>query len=78
MNKYPVVYRLTLLTSFLAMATTSFGQTGASGNNWPAYAADTGSTKYSPLDQISADNVGELEIVWRRPALDAFYLTLNP
>lgn len=53
-------------------------QHGATDGNWPAYAADVGSTKYSPLDQINAGNVDQLEIVWRRPALDPYYLTLNP
>lgn len=31
---------------------------------WPHYGRDLASTKYAPLDQITADNVGELEIVW--------------
>ena len=29
------------------------------------YGGDAGGTKYSPLDQICAENVSELEIVWR-------------
>lgn len=78
MNKYPVFYRFLMFVGFLTANAASLAQTGATGNNWPAYAADTGSTKYSPLDQISAANVGQLEIVWRRPALDAYYLSLNP
>ena len=36
---------------------------------WPAYAADTASTKYSPLDQINPDNVHELQIVWRQSTI---------
>jgi len=34
------------------------------GADWPHYARDLAASKYSPLDQISADNVGELEIAW--------------
>src|SRR5680860_497063 len=45
---------------------------------WPAYGATIGSTKYTDLDQIDASNVSELEIAWRRPALDQHYLELNP
>ena len=45
---------------------------------WPAYAATIGSTKYTDLDQIDAANVNELEIAWRRPALDQHYLAMNP
>ena len=33
--------------------------------DWPSYGADVESTKYSPLDQIRAENVSELEVVWR-------------
>ena len=32
---------------------------------WPHYAADLSSTRYSPLDQIHAGNVDQLEIAWR-------------
>ena len=35
---------------------------------WPAYAADKASTKYSPLDQITRDNVKHLRIAWRQSA----------
>ena len=35
-----------------------------SAGEWPSYAADNASTKYSPLDQIDKDNVGDLEIAW--------------
>ena len=40
-------------------------QQGAAGGNWLYYGGDAGSTKYSPLDQITADNVADLEIAWR-------------
>ncbi len=40
-------------------------QSGPAGGEWPVYGGDLGSTRYSPLDQIDASNVGELEIVWR-------------
>ena len=31
---------------------------------WAHYNGDVGSTRYSPLEQIDADNVGELEVAW--------------
>ena len=31
---------------------------------WPSYGGDTGSTKYSPLDQIDATNVARLQVAW--------------
>jgi quinoprotein glucose dehydrogenase len=36
---------------------------------WPSYAADQAGTKYLPLDQINADTVDSLEIVWRQPVI---------
>ena len=40
-------------------------QTGAKNGEWRSYAAEPGSTKYSPLDQINRDNVKNLRIAWR-------------
>ena len=36
---------------------------------WPTYSGNLAGTRYSPLDQISADNFGDLEIAWRLPTL---------
>ena len=41
------------------------GQQGAVKGEWRYYGGDAGSTKYSPLDQINAKNVKQLEIAWR-------------
>jgi quinoprotein glucose dehydrogenase len=32
---------------------------------WPYYGGNLAAHRYSPLDQITADNVGDLEIAWR-------------
>ncbi|MBI4473115.1 MAG: pyrroloquinoline quinone-dependent dehydrogenase [Acidobacteria bacterium] len=40
-------------------------QRGAVGGEWRHYGGDGGGTKYSPLDQINASNVHQLQIVWR-------------
>ena len=70
--------RILLCSLAICWPLTALAQTGATESEWPAYGADKGMTKYSPLDQINADNVNELEIVWRRPGLDASYLEVNP
>ncbi len=70
--------RILLCLAAFGWPAATFAQSGATGGDWPAYGADIGMTKYSPLDQINAGNVGELEIVWRRPRLDASYLAINP
>lgn len=40
-------------------------QRGATGGEWRVWGGDHGATRYAPLDQIRADNVGRLQIVWR-------------
>src|SRR5499427_8714537 len=40
-------------------------QYGAKNGEWRFYGGDAGSTKYSPLDQINASNVKNLQVVWR-------------
>ena len=40
-------------------------QQGATKGEWRYYGGDAGSTKYSPLEQINAANVKQLEIQWR-------------
>lgn len=56
----------------------SVSSVGAVNGEWQAYGGDIGSTKYTALDQISADNIEQMEIVWRRPAVDQHYLDMNP
>ena len=45
-------------------------QPGATNGEWRSYAADTFGSKYSPLEQITADNFTDLEIVWRWQTAD--------
>jgi quinoprotein glucose dehydrogenase len=38
---------------------------GTKNGEWPTYGGDLRSSKYSPLDQINADNFSKLEVAWR-------------
>jgi quinoprotein glucose dehydrogenase len=38
---------------------------GTQNGEWPAYAGDLRSFRYSPLDQINASNFNKLEVAWR-------------
>lgn len=38
--------------------------------DWPSYGGDNGSQKHSILDQITADNVSELELAWEWESVD--------
>jgi len=46
-------------------AVTVSAQSGAKNGEWRHYGADTGNTRYSPLDQITAANFKDLQIAWR-------------
>ena len=62
----------------LFSVTSVFAQSGSTGGEWRYYAGDIGATKYSPLDQISRDNVGDLRIAWERAAVDQSILDAAP
>ena len=53
-------------------------QQGEVDGEWHAYGADNGATKYSPLDQINADNVDDLRIAWTRRTVDQSILDVVP
>lgn len=40
-------------------------QHGALDGEWSTYGGDLGHTRYSPLDQIKAENFSDLEVAWR-------------
>jgi quinoprotein glucose dehydrogenase len=41
------------------------GQPSTKAGDWPSYNADVRGTRYSPLDQITAENFGKMEVAWR-------------
>ncbi|MDO8272505.1 MAG: pyrroloquinoline quinone-dependent dehydrogenase, partial [Gammaproteobacteria bacterium] len=61
-----VVSRIVVTASAIACVPLALGQTGTSVNqgDWPAYHGNEMSQRYSPLDQINAENVGSLELAW--------------
>lgn len=54
-----------LISSLFAAATMA-----AQAADWPSYGGDNGSQKYSPLDQIDAENVGSLTTAWSWNSVD--------
>jgi len=69
--------RLTMV-ALAGLCLPAVAQYGAVDGGWQAYGADIGATKYTGLDQISPDNIDQLEEVWRRPVLDQYYRDMNP
>ena len=61
-----LIQGITLLTLF---ASSSAAQQGTHGE-WHLHGGDAGYTRYSSLDQVTANNVTDLDIVWRRPSVD--------
>src|SRR5882762_10297197 len=43
----------------------SANQPSTKNGEWPYYTADLKGSKYSPLDQVRAENFNKLEVAWR-------------
>ena len=69
-------WALTLVVVSWAVPGSAHAQEGATGGEWRSYGGDTGSTKYSPLDQITADNFSDLELAWHWKTEDT-HLTVS-
>lgn len=59
-------------------ATLVLAQQGSRDGEWRHYAGDLGATKFAPLDQISRDNVDQLQVAWERAAVDQSILEIVP
>ena len=57
-----------LLSLFCPIAAKA--QQGSNGNDWTSYGGDSGHSKYSPLDQINAENVQRLQVAWTWESVD--------
>ena len=53
-------------------------QQGPQGGEWRAYAGDVQGMKYSPLDQITGDNIQDLQVAWRWPTADRSVQASSP
>lgn len=53
-------------------------QRGTPSGEWRVYTGDPGANRYSPLSQITADNVNNLAVAWRWPAADRALQASNP
>jgi len=61
-----------MVLALVLPACTDIAPTGAAhdSSDWPHYGADLAGSKYSALDQITAENVGRLEIEWTWQSAD--------
>src|SRR5258708_36591196 len=55
-----------ILVLWARLPATGQAQTyGTQNGEWQTYGGDLKSTRYSPLDQINADNFNKIEVAWR-------------
>lgn len=59
------VSRMAGLLPAILLALPGLAQYGTTNGEWRVNGGDTGSTRYSPLDQINASNVKNLQVIWR-------------
>ena len=57
------------VAAWLGAGVALHAQSGAAAGEWRAYAADKAGSKYTPLDQITKDNVADLRIAWRQSTI---------
>jgi len=60
-----VLFVVVVLSAVVWAALVTRAQSGPKTGEWPTYGGDLGNTRYSPLDQISAENFSKLEVAWR-------------
>ena len=53
------------MVCLLCVTLPASAQSGAKNGEWRTYGGDLASTRYSPLDQINADNFNKLAVAWR-------------
>ncbi len=51
---------------------------GTTAGEWPSYGGDLASTKYSPLAQITGENISRLRVAWSAPSPDAYLSVSTP
>jgi quinoprotein glucose dehydrogenase len=70
--------RVGLALGFVAAGVVTSSQAQRPGTEWRYFGGDKGFTRYSALDQINGDNVRNLRIAWRRPAVNDRILQAFP
>ncbi len=68
---------VTVVALGVATATVA-GRAADKNRDWPTYAGDKASTKYSPLDQIDKSSIKNLRIAWRQSGMPAELRAMFP
>lgn len=62
--------RLIFTLGLLSITASAAAQYGAADGQWPSYAGDSGSSKYTSLDQVDASNFAQLRPAWHWLSID--------
>ena len=71
-NNNDISTRLRLFLLLCALITPAVNGQSVEDGEWGYYGGDNNFNRYSPLDQINANNVDQLRILWRRDATAAY------
>ncbi len=74
----PILVAILMLLVPTALAQSSDALTQPAAGDWPTYGRDLQMTRYSPLDQITTDNVANLRIAWTRSLATSFQYQGSP
>jgi len=66
------------LHGLLLYTTVAQAQRGSAGDEWRYIGGDMGHSKYSPLSQITKENVSRLEVVWAWTSIDEAIQKAHP
>ena len=69
-KKIEFFYSKILFSLFISFSSQVLAQYGTQSGDWASYGGDTGSTKYSPLEQITPLNFEDLEVAWTWTSID--------
>ncbi|NKB33900.1 MAG: PQQ-binding-like beta-propeller repeat protein [Pseudomonadales bacterium] len=69
-SKYRSIISLCFGSCLFLLNSYVIAQQGSNDGEWPSYASDAGSTKYTSLDQVNAENFDQLEVAWRWTSID--------
>lgn len=67
-----------LVGALVAVGTGLRAQRAATSPSWLTWGGDSAFTRYSPLDQITKDNVGDLRVAWQWQTVDRDIQASNP
>jgi glucose dehydrogenase len=77
-SKPPAAKRMLAVLSVAVATMAAVASQAPPPSEWRYFGGNKSFTRYSPIAQINRDNVGNLRIAWRRPAVNAQLVAAFP